>query len=50
MNEIRKTNDAIRNIVNSETIYLRPPYGNINANIREISNMYTILWNLDTED
>lgn len=50
MNEIRKTNDVIRNIVNSETIYLRPPYGNINANIREISNMYTILWNLDTED
>ena len=49
-NEKRKTNDAIRNVVNSETIYLRPPYGNINSNIKEISNMYTILWDLDTED
>jgi len=50
INEIRKTNDAIKNIVNSETVYLRPPYGNINSNIKEISNMYTILWDLDTED
>ncbi len=49
-NEIKKTNDSIKNITNSDTLYLRPPYGNINANIREISNMYTILWDLDTED
>lgn len=48
--EIKKTNDAIRNVVNSETLYLRPPYGNINSNIKTISNMYTILWDLDTED
>ena len=50
INEIKKTNDAIRNVVNSETLYLRPPYGNINSNIKTISNMYTILWDLDTED
>lgn len=49
-NEIKKTNDAIKSVTNSDTFYLRPPYGNINSNIKELSNMYTILWNLDTED
>lgn len=50
MDEIKKTNEAIKNITGSETMYLRPPYENINSDIRNISNMYTILWNLDTED
>lgn len=50
MDEIKKTNEAIKNITDSETIYLRPPYGNINSDIKNISNMYTILWDLDTED
>lgn len=50
INEIKKTNDVIRNITGTETIYLRPPYGNINSEIKSLSNMYTILWSLDTED
>ena len=50
MNEIKKTNINIKNITGGDTIYLRPPYGNTNKNIKEISNMYTILWDLDTED
>lgn len=50
MDEIKKTNEAIKDITGSETIYLRPPYGNTNSDIRNISNMYTILWDLDTED
>lgn len=50
MDEIKKTNETIKNITGSETIYLRPPYGNINFDIKNISNMYTILWDLDTED
>lgn len=50
MDEIKKTNETIKNITGSETIYLRPPYGNINSDIKNISNMYTILWDLDTED
>lgn len=49
-NEIKKTNDVIKSVINKDTFYLRPPYGNINSNIKELSNMYTILWNLDTED
>lgn len=50
MDEIKKTNETIKNIIGSETIYLRPPYGSINSDIKNISNMYTILWDLDTED
>lgn len=50
IDEIKKTNETIKNITGSETIYLRPPYGNINSNIKKLSNMYTILWDLDTED
>ena len=50
MDEIKKTNETIKNITGSETIYLIPPYGNINSDIKNISNMYTILWDLDTED
>lgn len=50
INEIKKTNNAIRDITGAETIYLRPPYGNINEEIKSLSNMYTILWSLDTED
>ena len=46
--EYKKTD--IKEITNEEPIYLRPPYGNTNQNIKNISNMYTILWNLDTED
>ena len=50
MDEIKKTNETIKNITGSEAIHLRPPYGNINSDIKNISNMYTILWDLDTED
>lgn len=48
--EIKKTNAAIKSITNHDTLYLRPPYGNTNSNIKELSNMYTVLWDLDTED
>lgn len=48
--EIKKTNDEIRYITGNDTIYLRPPYGNINPEIKNLYNMYTILWDLDTED
>lgn len=49
-NEIKNTNEVIKEIIKEEPVFLRPPYGNINQNIKNISNMYTILWNLDTED
>lgn len=48
--EIRDTNDAIKKVIGRDTFYLRPPYGNINSDIKKLANMYTILWDLDTED
>ena len=50
INEIKKTNDNIKNIIGENPIYLRPPYGNTNKNIKKLSNMNTIMWDLDTED
>ena len=50
MEEIKKTNDAIKEVTNSDTLYLRPPYGNTDSEIRNLANMYNILWDLDTED
>ena len=50
MKEINNTSDAIENILGTRPKYLRAPYGNTNTHIKELSNMYTILWNIDTED
>ena len=48
--EIYETSDAIENILGIRPKYLRAPYGNTNTHIKELSNLYTILWNIDTED
>ncbi len=50
VDEIKKTNDVIKEVTGSDTLYLRPPYGNTNKNIKNLVNMYNILWDLDTED
>ena len=50
MKEINNTNDAIESILGFRPKYLRAPYGNTNTHIKELSNMYTILWDVDTED
>ncbi len=50
MKEINNTNDAIEKIIGIRPDKLRAPYGNTNEHIREISNMYSILWDIDTED
>lgn len=50
MKEINSTNEEIKEIIGVQPEYLRAPYGNTNAHIKELSNMYTILWNIDTED
>ena len=49
-NEINSSEIIFNDITSDHLKYLRPPYGNINSNIKNISNMYTILWDLDTED
>ena len=50
MKGINNTSDAIESIIGIRPDKLRAPYGNTNEHIREISNMYSILWDIDTED
>lgn len=48
--EISKTDEAIKNIIGTSPELLRPPYGNVNDNIKQLSSKYIINWNVDTED
>ena len=48
--EINRTNDAIESIIGVKPEFLRVPYGNTNAHIKELGNMITVLWDVDTED
>lgn len=48
--EIKNTNKVIKDIIGVEPTLLRPPYGNINKEIKSLADMYTILWDIDTED
>ena len=50
MKEVNNTNDAIEGIIGTRPDKLRAPYGNTNEHIRELSNMYSVLWDVDTED
>ena len=48
--EIENTNNEIKKIIGTSPTLLRPPYGNTNSHIKNLTNMYTILWNIDTLD
>ncbi len=50
LEEVQNTNNVIKEVIGVEPTIIRPPYGNTNSDIKNIYNMYTILWNLDTED
>ena len=50
MKEIKKTNEEIEKIIGIKPSLIRPPYGNTNKEIREMANMHTIIWNIDTLD
>lgn len=50
LHEIGDTNIAIKKVIGVEPIFLRPPYGNTNAEIKALMPMTTILWDVDTED
>lgn len=45
-----KTKEIYRNITGQELLYTRPPYGNVNKNIKEALDTVFITWNVDTED
>ena len=52
-NEIKETNDIIKEILGVEPALYRPPYGIITENVKkavEELNMNIVLWNVDGED
>jgi len=50
LREVKNTNKRIEEITGDNTVLLRPPYGNINNDIKKLTDMYTILWDIDTLD
>lgn len=48
--EMTKTNLAIKNITGEDVTLLRPPYGNIDTDMKKITDLYTILWDIDPKD
>ncbi len=50
LNEINNTNDKIKEVIGVYPKIIRPPYGNTNENIKKISDLKTILWDVDTLD
>lgn len=48
--EIRKTNEVIREVTGQDTIYVRPPYGSWNKEFEKELNMFPVLWTVDPLD
>lgn len=48
--EISKTNNAIKTATGHDPVFLRPPYGAINDDVKKQINMPIIYWNVDSED
>ena len=50
MEELKATNQIIREITGTETIYVRPPYGTWDKAIEKELNMIPVLWTVDPLD
>ena len=50
MDEVKKTNEAIKDIIGTSPTLLRPPYGNLTDHGKELANMSIVLWNIDPLD
>lgn len=48
--EINHTNEVIKNAAGNNPSLMRPPYGSINATVRENVGLPLIMWSIDTED
>lgn len=48
--EIGNTNKLLEDLLGIKNKYFRPPYGHTNAHILNITNMSSVLWNVDSED
>ena len=50
IDEIKRTNDEIKNIIGISPTLLRPPYGNLTNRVKDLADMHIILWNIDPLD
>ena len=50
LREINYTNEKIKEVIGEYPKLIRPPYGNTSIEIKSLSNLSTILWNVDTLD
>lgn len=50
IDEVKKTNEAIKKVIGTSPTLLRPPYGNLTDHGKELANMSIILWNIDPLD
>ncbi|MGI9525968.1 MAG: polysaccharide deacetylase family protein [Weeksellaceae bacterium] len=48
--QIYDTNNTVKDITGEAPHLMRPPYGSMNATVKEVANMPIILWNLDPLD
>ena len=48
--KIQSVNDLITSLTGQEATLLRPPYGNINDDVRAVSKLPMVLWSVDTLD
>lgn len=48
--EIENTNKTIQEAIGIIPKLIRPPYGNINAKVKQATMMHTICWNIDSND
>lgn len=49
-NEFVMSNEILKNITGTTFSLVRPPYGSIDANVKNALDASFILWNIDTED
>ena len=48
--EVKKTNNKIKDVIGVSPTLLRPPYGNLTKHSKKLVNMHIILWNIDPLD
>ena len=50
LSEVNATNSVVEEEIGVRTNLLRPPYGNTNSEIKALSSLSTVLWDVDTLD
>jgi peptidoglycan/xylan/chitin deacetylase (PgdA/CDA1 family) len=48
--DLERTNAAVREVIGSDPLTLRPPYGALNGTVRTSAGMPIMLWDVDTMD